>query len=131
MRGFLIILIGSSCFLGSSYLHASHSGDGCNANDEVCMKHLIKDVNDSNDGALLGGVLVGFGIYYWVVDRPKNEKDELLKKFKEGKGFPIFNTNKFSIEIPNPIKPLDMEPSNLFLAENKTLDLLEFKYKFN
>ena len=114
MRGFLIILIGSSCFLGSSYLHAK-SGDD--------------DKADEDDVA--GLVLVGFGIYYLVVDRPKNEKDELLKKFKEGKGLQIYNTNKFSIEIPSPNKPLVIEPDSFFTAENKKSSLLEFKYKFN
>jgi hypothetical protein len=127
MKKFIAIFLGFGCFLGSSYLQAIE----CNANDPVCMARLNQEISDSGDGAVLGMVAVGFGIYYLMVDKPQNEKKEALKNFREGKGLPIYNTNKFSIEIPSPNKFPVIESDSFFALENKKSSLLEFRYKFN
>ena len=128
MKKFITILIGFGCFLGSSDLHAQSE---CNANDTACVAKLLNDASNSNDGAVLGMVAVGFGIYYYVVDKPEAEKKEALKNFKEGKGLPIYDANKFSIEIPSPNKLPVNEADSFFALKNKKSSLLEFKYKFN
>ena len=128
MKRFITILIGFGCFLSSSHLHAQSS---CDSNDTACVAKLLNDVSNSNDDAVLGMVAVGFGIYYWVVDKPEDEKKEALKNFKEGKGLPIYEVNKFSIEIPSPNKLPVIESDSFFALKNQKSSLLDFRYKFN
>ena len=58
--------------------YADHEPDGCDADDNACMAHLLSDVSDSNDTAILGLVAVGFGAYYLLVDKSKDEKKEFF-----------------------------------------------------
>tara|TARA_B100000795_G_C22574085_1_gene351220 strand:+ start:334 stop:699 length:366 start_codon:yes stop_codon:yes gene_type:complete len=102
----------------------------CNANDPVCLADLVNDVNDSNNAALAGMLAVGAG-YYFFRNKSDEEKTELINNFKNGKGMEILNKQKFVIEIPSPMKRFTPNQSNFFGAENKNIDFLAIRYKFN
>ena len=110
--------------------YADHEPDGCDADDNACMAHLLSDVSDSNDTAILGLVAVGFGAYYLLVDKSKDEKKEFLNDIRNGKGLPLIRTNRFSVEISNPVKPTVDEFDSFTFTNDKKRKLIELKYTF-